>query len=167
MNSILEVKNYLIKTECSDILNIMNQTEFDNDRQPSHWVDSIKRIKFPEHLINAVTLDLQNTVQTFYKVKFKKQHNLHTVVWNTGKSMLPWHIDYGAKLEFPERDYVSLIYLNDDYEGGELSVPSLNFEKKPERGTLISFRGGDTPHAVKTINSGTRYTIICWWNLKD
>jgi len=145
MNSILEVKNYLTKTECSDILNIMNQTEFDNVRQPPHWIDSVKRIKFPEHLINAVTLDLQNTVQTFYKVKFKKQHNLHTVVCNTGKSMLPWH---------------------NDYEGGELSVPSLNFEKKPERGTLISFRDGDTPHAVKTINSGTRYTIICWWELK-
>jgi predicted 2-oxoglutarate/Fe(II)-dependent dioxygenase YbiX len=55
--------------------------------------------------------------------------------------------------------YSALIYLNDDYEGGELCFPLHDIEIKPKPGTLIIFPGSCMyPHEVKEVLSGHRYT---------
>ena len=56
-------------------------------------------------------------------------------------------------------------YLNDDYEGGEISFPNHNITIKPEKGSLIMFPSQDPfVHEVKPIISGDRYmsTISLW-----
>ena len=60
-------------------------------------------------------------------------------------------------------DIATLIYLNDDYEGGSIYFPELNIEVKPDAGDLICFP--DTPdfvHGVKPITKGIRYTSPRW-----
>jgi len=65
---------------------------------------------------------------------------------------------------FQTKHYSSLIYLNDDYEGGELYFPEYDFAIKPEVGTLICFRGDEnTLHGVKKVTDGIRYTISLFW----
>ena len=55
--------------------------------------------------------------------------------------------------------YAALIYLNDNYEGGELCFPLHNIEIKPKPGTLILFPGTCMYlHEVKEVLSGHRYT---------
>jgi predicted 2-oxoglutarate/Fe(II)-dependent dioxygenase YbiX len=55
--------------------------------------------------------------------------------------------------------YSALIYLNDDYEGGELCFPLHGIEIKPKPGTLIMFPGNCMYlHEVKKVLSGHRYT---------
>jgi predicted 2-oxoglutarate/Fe(II)-dependent dioxygenase YbiX len=66
----------------------------------------------------------------------------------TGHSLPPFLIMYSA-----------LIYLNDDYEGGELCFPLHGIEIKPKPGTLIMFPGNCMYlHEVKEVVSGQRYT---------
>ena len=60
-------------------------------------------------------------------------------------------------------DIATLIYINSDYEGGEIYFPDLGIEIKPSIGDLVCFP--DTPdfvHGVKPIIKGTRYTSPCW-----
>lgn len=55
--------------------------------------------------------------------------------------------------------YSALIYLNDDYEGGELSFKLHDLELKPSRGSLVMFPGSCMYlHEVKEIQKGSRYT---------
>lgn len=61
-------------------------------------------------------------------------------------------------------DIATLIYLNDDYEGGEIYFPQLGIEIKPKPGDLVMFP--DNPgyvHGVKSITSGVRFTTPRWF----
>ncbi len=65
---------------------------------------------------------------------------------------------------FQTKHYSSLLYLNEDYVGGELYFPEYNFSIKPEIGTLICFKGDENNlHGVKKVESGIRYTISLFW----
>ena len=52
----------------------------------------------------------------------------------------------------------SVIYPNDDYDGGEIHYPTYNFSYKPEAGSAI-FHSGYTMHGVKKVTLGERYCI--------
>ena len=55
--------------------------------------------------------------------------------------------------------YSSIIYLNNDYRGGELWFPKQDYKTKPEPGTLILFPATCMyPHEVAEITDGYKYT---------
>lgn len=56
--------------------------------------------------------------------------------------------------------YVMGLFLNDDYEGGELVFEDLGTALKPKPGTLVFFPGFYTRHAVNKVTSGTRINIL-------
>lgn len=61
-------------------------------------------------------------------------------------------------------DIATLIYLNDNYSGGEVFFPDHGISIKPEPGDLVCFP--DTPdfvHGVQPIVSGIRYTTPRWF----
>jgi Rps23 Pro-64 3,4-dihydroxylase Tpa1-like proline 4-hydroxylase len=59
-----------------------------------------------------------------------------------------------------------LIYLNDDYDGGEIEFPNFNLKIKPKSGTLILFPSNYAySHIAHDVISGTKYVIVTW--LKD
>lgn len=79
--------------------------------------------------------------------KFEKGHGMHE------------HFD-----STKPNDITTLIYLNENYEGGDIYFPELNISIKPQEGDLLCFP--DTPdfvHGVKPIISGTRYTAPRWF----
>lgn len=59
-------------------------------------------------------------------------------------------------------ELTSVIYLNDDYEGGEVVFPWLMKEYKVKSGGVMFFdqRGIEAHHAIKPVKSGNRYAII-------
>jgi hypothetical protein len=88
---------------------------------------------------------------------------------------LGWHTDiYGVDGYSEDNYYSALLYLTDDYEGGEI----LFYEKdsgdrnlatayKPTPGTLIHFKGDDNhPHSVNDVISGERANLIFFFFLK-
>jgi predicted 2-oxoglutarate/Fe(II)-dependent dioxygenase YbiX len=61
-------------------------------------------------------------------------------------------------------DYGSIIYLNDEYEGGELFFPKYNIHIKPEPGTLVFFPSTNMyAHGVTEVTDGIRYTSPHFW----
>jgi predicted 2-oxoglutarate/Fe(II)-dependent dioxygenase YbiX len=57
----------------------------------------------------------------------------------------------------PVRPYLTaILYLNDDYVGGEIAFPNDSLSIKPKSGSVVIFKS-DTLHEVKPILSGNRY----------
>jgi len=63
----------------------------------------------------------------------------------------------------PFIEYSAVLYLNDEYTGGEIYFPRQNFELKPKKYSALFFPGNEQGylHGVKTVLSGNRYT--CLW----
>jgi hypothetical protein len=59
-------------------------------------------------------------------------------------------------------DYNSLLYLNDDFDGGEFFTEDGLF-LKPKTNMLTFFNGKDIGHGVKKVSRNHRYTMILWW----
>lgn len=55
------------------------------------------------------------------------------------------------------------LYLNDDYEGGDLIIAKKNFGII-KKGSGVCFPSNFIfPHAVTKVTKGTRYAIVCWY----
>jgi len=70
------------------------------------------------------------------------------------------HYDGGTELG---RAVSALVYLNDDYEGGELEFPNYKFKLKPEKGMLVLFPSNYAyRHIAHPVISGTKYALVTW-----
>lgn len=64
----------------------------------------------------------------------------------------------------PKRDISSVLYLNENYIGGELEFVNLGIKIKPRAGTLVLFPGSETyMHYVSVLESGRRYVVPQFW----
>jgi hypothetical protein len=63
----------------------------------------------------------------------------------------------GEKEEILLNPFAFIIYLNEDYEGGEISYPEYNMVYKPKAGDLL-VHCVEVPHGVLLVKSGIRYT---------
>ena len=71
------------------------------------------------------------------------------------------HIDDSKS--FPRTFSISY-YLNDDYEGGEIEFPRFDIKIKPKANQAIIFPANYVyNHVVHPVTSGTRYTIVNWF----
>ena len=69
------------------------------------------------------------------------------------------HHSHGQTYGYPQ--LTSLLFLNDDYEGGEFLVNNLSYPKK--KGSAIVFPSNFMyPHQVSEITKGTRWSIVTW-----
>lgn len=60
------------------------------------------------------------------------------------------------------------MYLNDDYEGGELWFPLLDLTIKPEAGDAVFFPSTYIyAHAAKQVTSGTKYAAVTMFDYND
>lgn len=60
----------------------------------------------------------------------------------------------------PWRSHGSVMYLNDDYDGGEIFYPNLDIEVTPEAGMLAIHRADIVyTHGVKQVTNGVRHTV--------
>ena len=79
-----------------------------------------------------------------------------------------WHINSYGPLHKHDRDgrqntvFNSLIYLNDDFEGGEF-ITAKGFVLKPKQGMLTFFNGSKIIHGTRRTLSKDRKTLIFWW----
>jgi hypothetical protein len=81
---------------------------------------------------------------------------------------LPYHCDQWSNLPTyggaPKRDISSIIYLSDDFKGGELVFPDLGIFIQPVAGSAIYFAGTEEyMHQVTPLLSGTRLTCTGFW----
>jgi predicted 2-oxoglutarate/Fe(II)-dependent dioxygenase YbiX len=89
--------------------------------------------------------------------------------WKEGSEMSP-HSDNswpnGNTEAHPTsfRTWSGIYYINDDYEGGEIYFPELDWNFKPKADTLLMFPSTSRYiHGVNKVTKGTRYTVACWY----
>tara|TARA_R110002126_G_scaffold94618_2_gene223162 strand:- start:1613 stop:2125 length:513 start_codon:yes stop_codon:yes gene_type:complete len=68
-----------------------------------------------------------------------------------------------SHLDFDYHPYTSIIYLNDDFEGGATRIDDTFIS--PKKNMLVSFEGNSINHEVLKIKKGERYTLPCWYTL--
>jgi predicted 2-oxoglutarate/Fe(II)-dependent dioxygenase YbiX len=57
----------------------------------------------------------------------------------------------------------ALVYLNSDYEGGEIEFPHFGIKIKPEAGMMLLFPSNFAyRHIAHPIRSGTKYSLVTW-----
>lgn len=93
------------------------------------------------------------------------------VKWITGTEQQP-HADKqlndGSPNPFPDYDLNSLIYYNDEFDGGELYYPQHDIEIKPEPGLAVAHPGDiHFLHGVRTITSGERWTTPSFYTVTE
>lgn len=77
--------------------------------------------------------------------------------WKQGQKM-GLHNDVASR----HTVYTSVLYLNDDFEGGETQLED-GTTIVPKQGRIFFYDGISYFHRVKQLNSGTRYTIASWY----
>ena len=77
----------------------------------------------------------------------------------------PEHSNQGEHVDFDYHPYSTILYLNDDFEGGETVVGGKTIS--PKKCKLIGFEGNKITHKVNYITKGTRYTIPCWYKYES
>jgi 2OG-Fe(II) oxygenase superfamily len=64
----------------------------------------------------------------------------------------------------PTRVYTSVIYLNDNFNGGETIMPDHAFDVKPVNGLLFGFPcDRNYVHGVRPTTNGIRYAFTSWY----
>jgi hypothetical protein len=90
---------------------------------------------------------------------------VQVVRW-TGQVMPPHQDDRhpdGRPHKTPWRKWASIIYLNDDFDGGEIYFPETANVYRPIAGALIFFEGC-LWHGVQPVSRGIRYTSPSWYS---
>ena len=105
-------------------------------------------------------LRVYNFVKDTYTGEFESFYGpkTHIAKFVPGSGMHE-HYDAGRP-----NDIATLVYLNDDYLGGDIYFPEYDMSFKPEPGDLLCFPDNENyVHGVKPILDGIRYTTPRWF----
>jgi len=163
--NILEIDNFLAPEICEEVIADMEREVksgenikehngnqlFDLDRNHHNFISHTN-----DHNISIYPIIFTKLITTIVN-KFDDRlimNHFEICKWPTGNKQ-DRHTDFDYHLA------TSVLYLNDNYEGGETFV--LNKKIKPKQGKLIVFNGGALQHGVREITKGVRYTIPAWY----
>lgn len=134
----------------------------DNDGNPTAWIHNYEGIIDKDNIFTRV-LEETKKAYGYDNIAKKNTDRLNIARWDKG-TKLTLHVDdlgYVTDNHLP-----TLVYLNDDYEGGELSFATHDVTIKPKVGDLIIFPGNmHYAHEVKEVLSGVRYTLPIWFTI--
>lgn len=172
-STIAEYKSYLTKEDCEYLINYWNSLE--SWQSTCFYNSEISVPKTPHaHSYNEFQSRLSDRLlkdaEEFYGRKLKKL-SFGISKWKEGAFAKP-HSDNsdedGTPNAWQENKLVTILYLNNDYEGGHLFFPDHNVDIRPDQGTMITFNSGaENIHGVSLVESGTRYTILASYDYAD
>lgn len=127
-------------------------SEYMVEKRNDFWDDKILKIN-DEILWKSLT----EKINKFFDYKYDI-NPVYAIQRQQPGTNLRVHFDQGDN---PDLIKAVIIYLNDDYNGGELFFPDYNFEIKPPSKSMIMFPGTENyMHGVKEVLPGsTRYVL--------
>ncbi|REJ69901.1 MAG: hypothetical protein DWQ31_02845 [Planctomycetota bacterium] len=100
----------------------------------------------------------------------EQEYGAHFDAWNFDETEIPERLR-----TFGQRYYTSIMYLNDDFEGGATVFPKIGLTVAPRRGQLVlwsnTILGGNRPHALslhagEPVTAGEKWVASFWWMRK-
>ncbi len=136
----IRVDNFLSKEECNEFIEKFKQSPASKYRNT--FTVKIK----PKNILERI-----NNQFKFYN--FVEPDNCEIVMWPVD-SYMKMHVDNGDKFSF-------LIYLNNDFDGGETVIEDITV--KPRPGRIVIFSNGVMYHEVKQIKKSNRFMLAGWY----
>ena len=144
-------ENFLSDEECDKYFNLIRDIGFHPQNLP--WEERV--IEINNDPIVEKTKNFLNTEFNLNLVLQQAQIQNHHV-----NSFCGLHTHDAKGRETTE--YNSLIYLNDNFEGGQF-ITKKGISLKPKKGMLTFFNGNKVCHGVNRVYFTDRKTIILWW----
>ena len=120
-----------------------------------------------KRIVNKFKFDATKLAMTVFDEEHLYPDYTDIVLWEAGSGMLV-HADNsdmdGNPNYVPYRNYSGVLYLNDDFAGGETWFPDYGPKFiRPKKGKLALYPSSlDYAHGVTTV-VGTRYTMPIWF----
>ena len=171
--------NFLTQEECETLVRV-----FEDEEQPwsmSAFFESygmsimpedpiLERYGLPRDYFGKLADRLHKVVEDAHERPVKSVSS-HAQKWQIG-AFAPFHSDNtdmdGNPSAWEKSKLVCLLYINDDYEGGELDFRDHDISIKPVAGQLITFPGGfNNIHQVLPVRGSTRHTIGAFWDYAE
>jgi hypothetical protein len=190
-NNIIELEDFVTEEECDFLLNFIKNNEIwdvttsaNNENgniiyDANAWTDRVVTTPSLEKCDPKITETLDN-IYARLKPIIEKHFNVEC--YPTGPCLVRWPVgsmqwphadkelhegpDAFTPGNFPWYDLGTVIYFNDDYEGGRLHFPQHDIAFKPKRRAAYFFVGdANYIHGVDVITKGTRYTSPLFWTI--
>jgi hypothetical protein len=168
IESMMKDKGLNINFEPSSVLgDIDNKRNSQNLIRTSSNINITSYVHKNEHL-KRIDEKCNNIIDSALE-KYKELFLIDTEIFNVeGFQLLRYGVggQYKAHHDaYPavKRAVSVLIYLNDDYEGGEIEFINFDLKIKPKAGTLILFPSNyPYKHIAHPVTSGTKYVLVTW-----
>jgi alkanesulfonate monooxygenase SsuD/methylene tetrahydromethanopterin reductase-like flavin-dependent oxidoreductase (luciferase family) len=156
--------NYLSKEECDNIIGLIDSTETSNNRRlqnddagwPAISLLYYDSLTYSEKYIPQI----QALLEKEYGVKLKARNSRFAQWVHNDSKSIPIN-DMGRK---DSNHLAGWVYLNDNYDGGELSFINQNLSFKPKAGDLVLYPGNvHYWHDVAPAH-GSRYIMPLWFD---
>lgn len=159
------LKNFIDQVDIETGINTL--VEYESNNFLKIFKDNPKVLVAPEtKIVNSLLKKYSDLVIQ----KHKELNGFLVPLYTTDGFLSLWkptsysgvHVDSHTGYEFLQ--FATVIYLNDNYEGGEIFFPNQNFSYKPKSGDAVVFPcgGSEYMHGVSEVISGDRYTIAMW-----
>jgi len=172
-NMPLFFENYVLKENAKTIMDYINNHQDDwgdlKEGRENYWTG--RSIHFDRIKDEQILKILRDYREELFK-KFYELSGVTRTIYNDILSLTRWPIGYelqphadaeepdGRPHPFPWRNFGTVGFLNEDFEGGELYLPNQNITIKAKAGYSAVFPGTvEYLHGVTKITSGCRYTI--------
>ena len=150
-------KNAITNKDCEYLINFLNKTEDSYGRTESKSLRKISLRPESENIKNILLMFLEKAKEVYQeKDLFISSYMISSYI--EGFEMKP-HIDTEDERDFNKISIV--VYLNNDFLGGDIVFPLLDYTHTPEKGDAVLFLSGlrDNLHGVQRITSGVRYVM--------
>lgn len=110
---------------------------------------------------------LDEYIQQYSAISHKKFYSHHSKVQHTpeGGGYHVWHDELGEMVDYADRVLVWMLYLNEDFEGGETEFLFQKRRIKPSTGTVVIWPAYFTHyHKGNLVLKGDKYVITGWWH---
>ena len=129
-----------------------------------------------DKLIDLFKNTVKEIINPFYGIEIYQSEVPQILSYGIGGHYRP-HIDGESLWQAPDgeviwkksvdRDISIVMYLNDDFEGGDFIFPDLKVRVRPEPGMMVCFPSNHHyRHGVEPVTKGKRYSIVCWAQVK-
>ena len=157
MTDVIEIENFLSGGECNRLIKIhkklfVSQGWLHNETEVLDFMCMLSSQNENDIFIKYIHGKITDHIKSVNKSNFINYFQV--VKWKEGLSMQK-HFD------FDFHTWTSVIYLNDDYEGGETVVGDK--EVVPLKGKIVTFQGVSVLHGVNKVLKGDRYTVPVWY----
>lgn len=183
-NGVIIINNYLEAEICEELRDYADQRAFHQleviDTDPEK--NTLTNMKSQDRITDQVSIDgiscsminifndiYCNRLSPFFNCDIEAYERPHILRYSAGglyrahADSENWDAATNSWNRVINRDLSVLLYLNDDYEGGELEFPNQQYKFKPKAGMMVGFPSDHRYlHAAHPTLSGIRYAVVSW-----